>query len=52
MTVTRTAAGQKFVDDAIKDGYLETRTLVDAQDSLELLKKLCRKKKQKLPLLK
>lgn len=52
MTITRTAAGQKFVDDAIKDGYLETRSLVDVQDSLELLKKLCRKKKQKLPILK
>jgi coenzyme F420 hydrogenase subunit beta len=52
MTITRTAAGQKFIDDAIKDGYLETRSLADAQDSLELLKRLCRKKRQKLPILK
>ena len=52
MTVTRTAAGQKFIDAAIKDGYLETRSLADAQDSLELLKKLCRKKKQRFTILK
>jgi len=48
MTATRTAVGQKFIDDAIKDGYLETRSLADAQDSLELLKKLCRKKNRSL----
>ena len=52
MTITRTAAGQKFIDDTINDGYLETRSLVDAQDSLELLKRLCRKKKQKFTILK
>lgn len=47
MTVTRTASGQKIIDDAIRDGYLETRSVGDAPESLELLKKLCRKKKMR-----
>ncbi|MBI2126078.1 MAG: Coenzyme F420 hydrogenase/dehydrogenase, beta subunit C-terminal domain [Thaumarchaeota archaeon] len=47
MTVTRTEEGQRMVDNAVRDGYLETRSIGDAPDALELLKKLCNKKKMR-----
>lgn len=47
MTVTRTEAGRKTIDSAVREGYLERREVGDAPESLELLKKLCRKKKMR-----
>ena len=47
MTVTRTEKGQRIIEGAVRDGYLETRPIGDAPDALELLKRLCSKKKMR-----